>query len=87
MPAARLPIKNCVVDTSWRGKAYEFIRKEVRAGHQAYIICPKVEAEEDGTGGENVTEYAETLKGLMPPGMRIAKLHGRMRPAEKNAPG
>ena len=85
LPGERLPIKNCVVDASWRGKAYEFIRKEVRAGHQAYIICPKVEAEEDGTGGENVTEYAETLKSLMPPGMRIAKLHGRMRPAEKNA--
>ena len=35
LPASRLPIKNCVVDTRYRKKAYEFILKEVTAGHQA----------------------------------------------------
>lgn len=34
MPANRLPIKNCVVDVSYRKKAYEFIRKEVETGHR-----------------------------------------------------
>ena len=46
MPANRLPIKNCVVNTGYRKKAYEFIRREVEAGHQAYVICPMVEESE-----------------------------------------
>ena len=43
LPANRLPIKNCVVNTVYRPKAYAFIEKEVAAGHQAYVICPQVE--------------------------------------------
>lgn len=39
-------IKNCVVDTSYRPKAYAFIEKQVEAGRQAYVICPMVEASE-----------------------------------------
>ena len=42
MPAHRLPIKNCVVDESYRPNAYRFMEKEVAAGHQVYIICPMV---------------------------------------------
>ena len=40
MPASRLPIKNSVVGTSYRPAAWEFIRKQVALGHQAYVICP-----------------------------------------------
>ncbi len=43
MPAERLPIKNCVVNTGYRDKAYQFIAREVAAGRQAYVICPMVE--------------------------------------------
>lgn len=43
LPANRLPIKNCVVDESYRPKAYRFIEREVAAGRQVYIICPMVE--------------------------------------------
>ena len=43
VPARRLPVKNCVVDPGWRPKAYDFIRKQVDLGHQAYVICPMVE--------------------------------------------
>ena len=46
LPAKRLPIKNCVVDTSYRFKAYRFIENQILQGRQAYIICPMVE----GTG-------------------------------------
>ena len=48
LPAERLPIKNCVVDTSYRKKAYEFITKQVHAGHQVYVICPMVDAGDEG---------------------------------------
>ena len=43
LPANRLPIKNCVVDTSYRNTAYTFIKKQVAEGRQCYVICPMVE--------------------------------------------
>lgn len=82
MPANRIPIKNCVVDDSWRPKAYSFIRKEVEAGHQAYVICPMVEENEE-LELENVIDYAEKLKRELP-GISISYLHGKMKAAEKN---
>ncbi len=83
MPANRLLIKNCVVDVSYRKKAYEFIRKEVEAGHQAYVICPMVE-ESEAMDAENVVEYTEVLRTELPPSFCIEYLHGRMKPKEKN---
>ncbi len=83
VPAARLPIKNCVVSEDYRPKAYAFIEKEVAAGHQAYIICPLVEASEN-YDANNVTDYADALKRSLPGSVRIGCLHGRMKPAEKN---
>ena len=83
MPARRLPIKNCVVDISYREKAYRFIGKEIENGRQAYIICPMVE-EGEMEGLENVVAYSEKLKGIFPAQVRIAALHGRMKAAEKN---
>jgi ATP-dependent DNA helicase RecG len=83
LPANRLPIKNCVVGTSYRSKAYEFIRKEVEAGRQAYVICPQVEAgEQDDL--ENVVDYTDKLRAALPEAIQVSYLHGRMKPAEKN---
>ena len=48
LPSCRLPIKNAVVGTDYRPNAYRFIETQVQAGHQAYVICPMVEAREDG---------------------------------------
>jgi ATP-dependent DNA helicase RecG len=42
MPANRLPIKNAVVDPSWRPKICQFVAKQVQDGHHAYVICPMV---------------------------------------------
>ncbi len=55
LPANRLPIKNCVVDTGYRDKAYQFITKEVAAGRQAYVIGPMVE-ESERIEAENVMD-------------------------------
>lgn len=81
LPAHRLPIKNCVVDESWRPAAVRFMEKETAAGHQAYVICPMVE-ESDELELENVMDYAKKLRKLLP-GHRIACLHGKMKPDEK----
>lgn len=83
LPANRLPIKNCVVNTAYRAKAYEFIAREVAQGHQVYVICPMVEAGEM-EDLENVTEYAGKLKAVLPEHIQVAHLHGKMRPADKN---
>lgn len=83
LPADRLPIKNCVVNTSYRPKAYEFIAKEVAQGRQAYVICPMVE-EGELEDVENVVDYTAKLKAVLPSNIQIAYLHGKMRPADKN---
>ena len=87
MPASRLPIKNAVVGASWRPKAYQFIAKQVNAGHQAYVICPMVEESEE-IEAENVIDYAQTLKQSlqsMIPGITVEYLHGRMKASEKQS--
>lgn len=83
LPANRLPIKNCVVNTAYRPKAYEFIAKEVAAGRQAYVICPQVE-EGELEDLENVVEYTGKLKAALPASIQIAYLHGKMHPSDKN---
>lgn len=83
LPANRLPIKNCVVNTAYRPKAYEFIAKEVAGGRQVYVICPQVsEGEMDDL--ENVVDYTGKLKAALPTNIQVAYLHGKMRPADKN---
>lgn len=83
VPANRLPIKNCVVNTSYRDTAYRFIEKEVSEGRQAYIICPMVE-EGEMEELENVVSYTAKLKEKLSPSIQIASLHGKMKAAEKN---
>lgn len=83
LPAMRLPIKNCVVGTSYRPKAYSFIEKQIRQGRQAYIICPMVE-ESEGADGENVTDYTQRIREIFPSDITIGMLHGNMKPKEKN---
>lgn len=83
LPSNRLPIKNCVVNTSYRPKAYDFIVKQIALGHQAYVICPQVE-EGESDDLENVVDYTEKLKAALPQEIVIAYLHGKMRPADKN---
>lgn len=84
LPAQRLPIKNCVVDTSYRPKAYRFIENQVKEGHQVYVICPMVE-ESEGLEAENVIDYAEKLRKNLENDIRIGILHGQMKPKEKNS--
>ena len=83
LPGGRKAIKNCVVGPSYRPKAYEFISKEVSAGRQVYCICPMVE-EGEMEGLENVEDYTEKLRAALPPAVRVACLHGKMRPSDKN---
>lgn len=84
LPARRLPIKNCVVNTGYRPKAYSFIEKQIREGRQAYIICPMVE-ESDGLDAENVLDYTQQIQKIFPSDINIQYLHGKMKAKEKNS--
>ena len=81
-PANRLPIRNAVVGENYRKNAYKFIYEEIRKGRQAYIICPMVEPN-DMLDLENVSDYVQKIRKIFPKEVKIGKLHGKMKPAEK----
>ena len=83
VPKTKLPIKNCVIKDNMRPNAYKHILSEIKKNHQAYIICPLVEAKEI-TEAENVTDYKEKLESVMPSNIRIGILHGKMKSDDKN---
>lgn len=83
LPSNRLPIKNCVVTTDYRPKAYDFIKKQISLGHQVYIICPMVE-ENDNIEACDVISYTEQLKEIFSDNYKIEYLHGKMKSKDKN---
>jgi len=83
LPANRLPIKNCVVDTGYRKTAYTFMKKQIAEGRQCYVICPMVE-ESESLEVENVTDYAATLQAELGEMVVVDYLHGKMRQKKKD---
>ena len=82
LPANRLPIKNCVVKENLRKKSWDFIKSEIAAGHQAYVICPLVEENEE-LELEDVISYTTKLTEY-DPSIKAACLYGKMKQDEKN---
>ena len=82
LPAKRLPIRNAVVDSSYREKAIRFIDKQIGEGRQAYVICPMIEPSEELDIANVAEEFRAFKKAL--PGRTAAALHGSMKPEEKN---
>lgn len=83
LPANRLPIKNCVVDTSYRNTAYNFMKKQISEGRQCYVICPMVE-ESELLEAENVIDYAKNMQEELGTQVKVSYLHGKMKQAEKD---
>ncbi len=83
LPPGRQKIDTFCVDETMRQRINAFIGREIAAGHQAYIVCPAID-ENPATGLKAVTAYTDRLRGALP-GVRIDLLHGRMKPAEKDA--
>lgn len=86
LPPGRQKIDTFAVPSSYHERIYAFLRKLVAEGRQAYIVCPMV-AENDELPDERkaVTAYAETLQKEVFPDLRIARIHGKMKPKEKDA--
>ncbi len=83
LPADRLPIKNCVVDTGYRDSAYAFMKNQVKEGRQCYVICPMVE-ESEHLEVENVVDYAKRLGEALGKDICVDYLHGKMPQAQKD---
>lgn len=83
VPSVRLPIKNCVVDTSYRQTAYKFMGKQIEQGRQVYVICPMIEESEE-LDGENVIDYGAMLQKEFEGRAAVGILHGQMKPELKN---
>ena len=84
LPPGRSQVKTWAVDKSEAGRrrVYEAIRKEVSAGRQVFVVCPRVEETEKSEAASAQAEYRRLGKDL--PELRLGLLHGRMRAAEKD---
>ncbi|MBI1872434.1 MAG: ATP-dependent DNA helicase RecG [Acidobacteria bacterium] len=83
LPPGRRPIKTLVEPESRRPEIHEFIRKELDAGRQAYVIYPLVE-ESSKIDLKAATEMADHLAHDVFPAFRVALLHGRMKQDAKD---
>jgi ATP-dependent DNA helicase RecG len=82
LPPGRTPIETFALRTSRLQRAYEFVRKIVERGAQAYVVAPAIEeGESDLT---SVVAEAERLKSDVFPDLRLGLLHGRLTPREKD---
>jgi ATP-dependent DNA helicase RecG len=82
LPAGRRPVETRLVDEGERAAAYEFLREQLRAGRQAYVVCPLVEESEKMQGKAAEVE-AERLRTAELDGFQIGVIHGQMSSARK----
>ncbi|MBI4117364.1 MAG: ATP-dependent DNA helicase RecG, partial [Parcubacteria group bacterium] len=95
LPSGRKKIITKIVAPANREKAYAFIRGQVKKGRQAFVICPRIEKEEDTEGRilssqeisrlemKNVKEEYEKLSKKIFPDLRVGLLHGKLKSKEK----
>ena len=82
-PPGRQPVRTAVRNESARPKVMEFVREQVQAGRQAYVVYPLVE-ESEKVDLKSATEEYERLRTNVFPDLRVALLHGQMPGDEKD---
>ena len=102
LPAGRAPVQTTVVPVAdaphWVDRVWQRVREEVAAGHQVYVVCPRIAGDEPEAGQGDVPEeeradrplsaveeVVEELREGPLSGLRLAALHGRLAPDEKDA--
>ena len=89
LPKGRKKIVTQIIPPEGRKKAYDFIRKEVKRGRRAFVICPRIEGKSETevnlllTETKAVKKEYEKLSKEIFPDLKIAMMHGKMRPKEK----
>jgi ATP-dependent DNA helicase RecG len=84
LPPGRKPVRTHWKTPEERLKVYEGVRKLIQEGRQAYVICPLID-ESDKLQVRAAEQMAEHLQKDVFPDLRVGLLHGRMKPAEKEA--
>mgnify|MGYP000881315029 CR=1 FL=1 len=82
LPPGRRKVKTYAVGSDKRARVFAFLEKQIEEGHQCFIICPMIDEGPDDMA--SVNRYARELKRKWLPDRRIAVLHGKMKPREKN---
>jgi len=83
MPAGRLPIVTRIVPEKKRQDAYLWIADRVKAGRQAFVVCPLIDESDVLELKSVMTEYENLQKHIFPD-LQIGLLHGRLKAAEKD---
>lgn len=83
LPPGRQPVDTILLNPDERWRAYQKVRSEVEAGHQAFVICPLVEGSVVIEARAATSEHARLQENELA-GLRLALLHGRMRPTAKD---
>jgi ATP-dependent DNA helicase RecG len=83
MPPGRKPIKTKVVYEQQRNESYSFIRDEIKAGRQVFVICPLIDPS-DKLGVKSVKQEHERLDNQVFPDLNIGLMHGRLKSKEKS---
>lgn len=83
LPPGRQKIDTYAVRRNLEDRVNNFVKKEISAGRQAYVVCPLVEESEEMSGVKSVTEQLEYYKKVFDE-YRVEMLHGKMRPKEKD---
>jgi len=86
LPTGRRPVETRLVRPEERDEAYAFVQEQISAGRQVFVICPIIQ-ESDKLGVRSATAEFEKLRTEVFPdlGDRIALLHGRLKPVEREA--
>jgi ATP-dependent DNA helicase RecG len=83
LPARRQPISTHLVTEEQRGEAFEFLRRQLREGRQAFVVCPLV-GESEKVAGKAAAVEAERLRKCELREFRVGLLHGQMHSNDKN---
>lgn len=81
-PAGRQKIATYCVDSSYNARVYNYIKKFIAEGRQAYIVCPLVD-ENEALGIKSASEYYEELSENQFKDYTLGLLHGKMKPKDK----
>ncbi len=81
LPPGRQPVETYLIGPDKRERAFQYVRKRLEEGRQAYLICPLIT--EGETAMMSLDQYEALVRGAFP-GVPIEVLHGKMKPAQKD---
>lgn len=83
-PVGRKPVRTLLYTEEQRLAVYKGVRHQAELGHQVYVVCPLVE-DSEAIDAKSVEQVYEEMSNTVLKGVNIALIHGRMKPAEKEA--